>query len=173
MKWVDALKLWNADHKNVNTKSVYAVPRKDTKDYKEVKEVMEKGGIPKKRKVVIKRKEANEMYSDFTNTDESISVEKVMNMRGEQRAPKEIVAEKVVNKKLSNVPELSDGEQVMFNQLNDVIKNKSRWENSSESMKDYLISQMNNIRKSVLYRPFRHLLLDNSKHINDYINENE
>jgi hypothetical protein len=115
MKWVEALKIWNADHKDVNTKSVYAVPRKDTKDMKDVKEVMEKGGIVKKRRVVVlKKKEVKDekiyddftkdekIYDDFTKNEVKDSVKKVVEMRAEPMNPKDILGEKVVKKTLVN-----------------------------------------------------------------------
>ncbi|AIW01866.1 MAG: hypothetical protein YSLV5_ORF08 [Yellowstone Lake virophage 5] len=42
MRWVDALKQWNAHHKSVNTAHVWMVPRKGTAEHAEVKEIMER-----------------------------------------------------------------------------------------------------------------------------------
>jgi len=41
MKWIQALKVWNAEptQLRVNHRDVWAIPRKDTEPYKEVKEI--------------------------------------------------------------------------------------------------------------------------------------
>ena len=46
MKWVEALKLWNEHHKKVNTAHTWMIPRKDTPEHAQVKEIMSRGGLP-------------------------------------------------------------------------------------------------------------------------------
>jgi hypothetical protein len=41
MRWIDALRHWNAHHKSVNTAHVWATPRKGTAEHAEVKAIMD------------------------------------------------------------------------------------------------------------------------------------
>lgn len=53
MKWMDAVKKWNADH-NPET---WCIPRKGTTEYFEVRAIMEGKPSPKKTKIVEERRE--------------------------------------------------------------------------------------------------------------------
>lgn len=112
--WVSALKLWNGDNRQVNTKNVWGVPRKGTKDYDTVKDIMEGKSIPKKRKVVIKRK------TEVAEVSKPI-VKEVINVRAEQKAPKEIVNAKIVTKQLV-IPKKTSKEKEDEKELNMINK---------------------------------------------------
>ena len=45
LRWVEALKLWNAHHKTIEPSHVWAVPRKGTAEYQTVRKIMSEGGI--------------------------------------------------------------------------------------------------------------------------------
>jgi hypothetical protein len=77
--WVDALQMWNADNKKVQTKQAFAVPRKGTTEYIQVKKLME-----------------GKDYIKKTYT------KKTMDMRGERRASKEIVNDMIGRPVLKN-----------------------------------------------------------------------
>jgi spore coat protein CotF len=187
MKWVEALKIWNADHKDVNTKSVYAVPRKDTKDMKDVKEVMENGGIVKKRRVVLKKKEVKDekIYDDFTKNEVKDSVKKVVEMRAEPMNPKDIVGEKVVKKTLANPPsndsvsafqlQMAKDKEKKLYELNEYIMYKNKWNKLSDASKDgqlAIYQEINRLpEKIAVFAEVKRQLLPLSKHITDYIEE--
>ena len=56
MRWAAAVKLWNSDFKNVSTANVYAVPRKDTREHAQVKEISALGHLPEKKKTIVPAK---------------------------------------------------------------------------------------------------------------------
>ena len=57
MRWVDALKQWNAHHKSVNTAHVWMVPRKGTAEHAAVKEIMERAKPANVEKENVARRE--------------------------------------------------------------------------------------------------------------------
>jgi hypothetical protein len=59
MRWAAAVKLWNSDAKKVNTTNVYAVPRKNTREHEQVKEITKLGYIPETKK----KKNKNDIYA--------------------------------------------------------------------------------------------------------------
>ena len=50
LRWVEALRIWNAHHKSVNPTHVWMVPRKNTPEHAQVKEIMVTRQPPKSKK---------------------------------------------------------------------------------------------------------------------------
>jgi hypothetical protein len=150
MRWVEAVKLWNADTKDVSTKNAYAIPRKNTNEYKSVKNIME--GKPE--------------------------IKKIMEKRAEPVAPKEVMATHVVKKEVSPpktnnmMPEIAPDEKKL-NALNEVIMYKTKWNKYSDGFKRGFLNDYKLFKNLRLYSKFSHLVLPPTDHIKKFAEEEQ
>lgn len=83
LRWVDALRIWNAHHKSVNPSHVWMVPRRDTPEHAQVKAVMVSGSMPKSRKASPETKAKHS--ANIAAHNEKVMREKIRKYFGERR----------------------------------------------------------------------------------------
>lgn len=166
MRWVAAVKLWNSDHKNVNTANAYAIPRKETREYEQVKEISKTGKLPEKKieepiKKEIKKKEPKKE----SKKDDQMETTRIITLPG-----RTIVLKENTKKPIDDMEE----KRIRIKYYNEIIGDKKKWENLSNNSKDAVASAMVNIIRSprssgVLDTPLKSL----PKHIKEYIDKNK
>ena len=115
IKYLKAVSLWNKKQREVNTAHVYAVPRKGTKEYDQVRGIMGVKDFEKKSEAVAKAREAGKairarqpvsptkrtMYDDFTDqAPMRIPPETEDTRRGMERAEIDLLLE--LSRRLQN-----------------------------------------------------------------------